>query len=83
MSGVFFGTQWIQIYSDTTVQTVQINGGVITWPNVVSCLAGIIFNDNLRQMSVKRIMLFIKAKRKINDNFGHKEHSTHSPHPHI
>ena len=34
-------------------------------------------------MSVKRIRLRIKAKRKIHDNLGHKEHSIHSPQPHI
>ena len=42
----------------------------------------IIFNDNSRQMLVKQIPLNIKAKRRIHDNLGHKEHSTHSPHPH-
>jgi len=81
ISGVSFGNQWIPIHSATTLQTVQINILAITWPNVVSCLAVIIFNDNLKQMSVKRIRLYIGAKRKIYDNNGHKGHSTHSPRP--
>jgi hypothetical protein len=34
-------------------------------------------------MSKKWIRLCIKAKRNIHDNLGHKEHSIHSPHPHI
>ena len=35
-----------------------------------------------RQMSVKRIRLFIRVKRNINNNIGHWAHSTLSPHPH-
>ena len=35
-------TQLIQIHSDTAVQAVQFNGGVITWSNFVSCLTRII-----------------------------------------
>jgi len=48
----------------------------------VSCLAVTTVNDNLRQMSVKPIRLYIKAKRKIRDNLAHQEQSTQSPHPH-
>jgi len=33
-------------------------------------------------MSVKRIRVHMKAKRKIHDKLGHKEHSTHAPYPH-
>jgi hypothetical protein len=33
-------------------------------------------------MSVKRIRLYIKTKRKIHDYLGLKEHSNHSPQPH-
>ena len=33
-------------------------------------------------MSVKRIRLYVKEKRKIHDNLRHKEHSTHFPHHH-
>ena len=82
LSGVSAGTQLVQTNSATAGKALQINGSVIAWSNVVSCLARIINNDNWRQMSVKRIRLHIKAKRKIHDNLGHKEHSTHSPHPH-
>jgi hypothetical protein len=32
-------------------------------------------------MSVKQIPVYIEAKYKIHDNLGHKEHSTHTPHP--
>jgi hypothetical protein len=49
---------------------------------MVSCLLKKIFNDNSRQSLVKVIPLHIKIKRRIHDNLGHKEHSTHSPHPH-
>jgi len=28
----------------------------------------------------KRIKLYIQTKRDIQNNLGHKEHSTHSPH---
>jgi hypothetical protein len=42
----------------------------------------IVFNDKSRQTLVKEIPLNIQAKRKINDTLGHKDHSTHSPHPH-
>jgi hypothetical protein len=42
----------------------------------------IIFNDKLRQTLVKEIPLNIQAKRKLKDTLGHKDHSTHSPHPH-
>ena len=76
------GTQWIQLHSAITVQAVQINGRVITWSNVVSYLAWIIVNGNWRQVSVKRIRLYIKEKGKIGNTLGHKEHSTHSFHPH-
>jgi hypothetical protein len=41
-----------------------------------------IFNDNSRPTLVKQTPLHIKTKRKIPDNLGHKEHSTHSPHLH-
>jgi hypothetical protein len=66
------------IHSATAVQAVQINGPVNKWYNVVLCLVRVIFNDTWRQMSVKRIRLYIKAKRKIHNNHGQKEHSTHS-----
>jgi len=42
----------------------------------------IIFNDNSVQMSVKQIPLYIKEKRKIPDNLGRKENSTHFHHLH-
>ena len=42
------------------------------WPNMVSYLSIIIFNDNSLQMSVKQIPLHIKAKRKIHETLGHK-----------
>ena len=79
ISGVSAGTQWIEIHSAKAVQAVQINGHVIKWSNAVSCLAGINVNDNSSQMSVKRIRLYIKAKRYIRDNLAHQEQSTHSP----
>jgi hypothetical protein len=76
-------TQWIQVHSASAVQAVQISGRVITWYNVVSYLARIIVNDTWRKMSVKRIRLYIKVKRKIHDNLGHKDHCTHSSHYNI
>ena len=48
----------------------------------MSYLARIIINDNSRQMSLKGFRLYIKAKRKIHDNVGHKQHSTRSLQPH-
>jgi hypothetical protein len=48
----------------------------------VSCLARILINGNLVQISVKRIRLYIKTKRKIHCNLGHKDHCTHSSHHH-
>jgi len=38
MSNAQAGIHWTQIHSATAVQGVQINGRVITWSNVVSCL---------------------------------------------
>jgi len=34
-------------------------------------------------MSVIQVPLHITTKRNIPDNLGHKEYSTHSPHPNI
>jgi hypothetical protein len=48
---------------------------------IVTYLARIIVNDTWRQMSVKRIRLYIKVKRKIHDNVSHKEHNTLSLQP--
>ena len=81
-SSVSAGNLWTQIHSATAVQAVQINVGVITWSKAVSCLAGINVNKTWRQMSVKQIRIYIKAKRKIHDNLSHKEHSIHFPHSH-
>jgi hypothetical protein len=81
ISGVSAGTQWIQIHSATAAQAIQTSGRVITWYNVVLCLVRIIINDNWRQMSVKRIRLYIKSKRK-NYDVGHKDQSTRSLQPH-
>jgi hypothetical protein len=81
ISGVSAGTRWIQIHSATAAQAVQTSGSVITWYNVVLCLARKIINDNKRQMSVKRIGLYIKYKSKIPNNIGHIEHSTRSLQP--
>ena len=81
ISVVSAGTQSIQIHSATAVQAVQINGRVITWSNIVSYLARIIISDKSRQMSVKRVRLNIKAKRRIRDNISHNEQSTHFSHP--
>jgi hypothetical protein len=39
---------------------------------MVSFLESKIINDNSIQMSVKRISLYIKVKRKIHYNLGHK-----------
>jgi len=35
----------------------------------------IIFNDNATQISVQWITLYIKGKRKIYDNLGHKNNA--------
>ena len=82
ISGVSAGTRWIQIHSTTSVKAHQISGRVITWYNVVSYLAWIIFSDIRRQWSVKRVRLFVKAKPKIHDNLFHREHRTRRHNPH-
>jgi hypothetical protein len=48
----------------------------------VSYIARVIINDSSTQISVKRIRLYIKTKRKIHDNVGLKKHSNISLQPH-
>ena len=64
-------------YKSTTLQQYrQFRLAVVSLR--VLCSARIIINDNSRHMSVKRIRLHIKAKRKFHYNLVHKEESTRS-----
>jgi hypothetical protein len=77
------GVSTVAYEYESMVQTVPFDGSVNMWPNMVFYLSIIIINDNSVQMSVKQIPLYIKTKCKFHDNLGHKEHSTHSPYPHV